>query len=459
MRPLLLLTLSFVAGCVMGKPGDVTDTPSTDTPATDEEATRCDPTVDADHDGTFAVGDDCAPVDCDDTNPAVYPQAVDLQGDGTDSDCDGDDDCGYGPPFQGWLAIDSVQDMRGFCRNFRSTTGDVTIEDVTDADDLSDLSCLCAVGEDLLIRGNNITSLAGLEGLTGVMPGYVDIYDNPNLEDFTALSGITGVTGELFVSGQNTGIGPTTLSGLRSIRNAGALIIGGWPLESLSGLDALESIDTVAEFSDLNIPDLSGLDALTTAGARYEDGSHDVMHLTRTNIGSVGGLTSLTALPGGLVINEPNLTSLVDLPVLNDFGGLIISDSDAFNSLAGIEWVTELGFLGLQDLPLLTTLRGLDGLTQVTSPRTDDYDGVEVDNVAITNLDGLESLRVVGGDVYLRDNPNLVDLSALHSVESIDGALVIQGNAILTSEEAWALVDAIGEENIAGGVYIEDNYD
>lgn len=45
--------------------------------------------ADDDDDGYRAT--DCGGLDCDDTNPAIYPGATDIVGDGTDQDCDGED--------------------------------------------------------------------------------------------------------------------------------------------------------------------------------------------------------------------------------------------------------------------------------------------------------------------------------------------------------------------------------
>lgn len=56
-------------------------------------ATSCAVVCDEDADGFDALA--CGGLDCDDADPAVFPGAVDVLGDGLDADCDGVDD---GPP-------------------------------------------------------------------------------------------------------------------------------------------------------------------------------------------------------------------------------------------------------------------------------------------------------------------------------------------------------------------------
>jgi len=66
--------------------------------AQDPSAVGCAPScTDADGDGFAVEGGNCGPVDCDDTDPAINPGAMEVCGDGIDNDCDGMVDEGCQP--------------------------------------------------------------------------------------------------------------------------------------------------------------------------------------------------------------------------------------------------------------------------------------------------------------------------------------------------------------------------
>jgi len=106
--------------------------------------------------------------------------------------------------------------------------------------DVSDLSSLTTVNNDLFLNDNNLTSLNGLNNLTTVKGNfYMD--NNPNLSDITALNNLTSVGATLNIS--NTDL--TNLNGLNNLTSVGgSLYIYNNPnLTSLAGLDNLTTIN------------------------------------------------------------------------------------------------------------------------------------------------------------------------------------------------------------------------
>ncbi len=270
-------------------------------------------------------------------------------------------------------------------------------------------------------------------------------------DDMAAFCGAyRSVTGSLEVSGLADSVDLTGLSCLCDV-GAELRVLHSPGLGSLAGLDGLTHVGRSLILGDnLALTDLTGLGGLVDTGG---------LLLTNTAITSVAGLTQLTAINGALgVYEEPNLVSFDGFPMLDAAPwNLAVKRSDRFASLEGLDWIDSLETLELEELPQLTSLRGLDGLTEVTLAPDGAARALQLTALGIVDVDGLAGLRRVGNGLYLRNNPDLVDLSALHGVASIDGALVIEGNASLTTAEAWALVDAIGEENIAGGVFVGGN--
>ncbi len=61
-------------------------------------------------------------------------------------------------------------------------------------------------------------------------------------------------------------------------------------------------------------------------------------------------------------------------------------------------------------------------------------------NESLVSLQGLESLRTVGGDLTIEDNDRLVDVTALYGLVSVGNELKVQYNEALTDQSAWRLV-------------------
>lgn len=76
-------------------------------------------------------------------------------------------------------------------------------------------------------------------------------------------------------------------------------------------------------------------------------------------------------------------------------------------------------------------------------------------SVGSQDLDAFGSLRRVEDDLDVIYNPNLSSVQGLAGVEHIGGALRIVENSSLHPSEVTALIEAIGAENIIGGVRTE----
>jgi hypothetical protein len=78
-----------------------------------------------------------------------------------------------------------------------------------------------------------------------------------------------------------------------------------------------------------------------------------------------------------------------------------------------------------------------------------------VEDGDLYTLRGLDSLQSVGGDLYLRYNPALTDVTALYHLEYVGGDVHIEDNLQLSNDAAWALVDEI--DTLVGGAFVSGN--
>ena len=431
-----------------------TDTVTTETGCPDPLTTYPDGDGDGYGDPSLAV-EECAlskgrtltAGDCDDADATLNPDATETLSDGVDSDCDGWDECGEGDlyvDYEGYLYPGAQDIAESFCPAYSGVLAGLETSDDTGVDpddysawmvDFSNLSCLCHVGGDLFIRGNNnLVNLHGLEGLTRIH-GYLFLDSCPSLIDFTGLDNVTEIAG--YVNIVSAYGNRPTLQGLNQVRSIGvSLYTRG--IDSWIGLDSLESV-----------PGIGIRDATSLEGAPRLSALED-LYIYYGSISDLSPLDPIAALPTGLyLVAVQSLTNLTTLPTsLTSIGEIHVSFSDSFTSLDGLGPVS-VGAVYLEDTPNLTDISALAGNTTFTE--------LNLDQTGLENLVGLEELQVVDGDLTLTDNLSLTDIASLGALRQINGNLVITGNASLPTADANALVGQIGTANILGVITIDGN--
>lgn len=170
---------------------------------------------------------------------------------------------------------------------------------------------------DVLIYGDNINNLSGLNILTKISGNLrIGIYpdNNPLLTNLSGLNNVTSIGGGLYISYNNA-------------------------LLSLSGLDNLTSIegDLLIE-GNYSLTNLLGLINMTHIGG-------DLEILGGSNLGSLSGLNNTITIGGNLKIFDVGLLSnLSGLENLISIGGdLSIIENWYLNSLTGLDNLTSIG--------------------------------------------------------------------------------------------------------------------
>jgi hypothetical protein len=208
--------------------------------------------------------------------------------------------------------------------------------------------------------------------------------DGADINDLRPLSGLTTVSGGLYIF-QTTNL--FYLSGLEGLTSVGLLSINrAHVLTSLAGLQNITSMGSMGIVDNAVLPNLNGLPA---------------------------ALESLNSL--GVMIN-PLMTSLEGMPAIGQITGIVrISDNAVLTNIAGL---ASSGFpndsspqveISIHRNPSLASLAGLPTTNKAWSL------GIS-ENAILTSLGGLDNLVEVWEHIDIIDNPSLEDCSALVTV-------------------------------------------
>jgi len=133
-------------------------------------------------------------------------------------------------------------------------------------------------------------------------------------------------------------------------------------------------------------------------------------------------------------INHPNCTEIE--------GDIIVGYLNSnITNLNGLNVVTSIGGnLNIHSTSSLTSLAGLGNLSYIEG------DLRIYGNAELTSLSGLESLSIIGGKIEIGDNHSLTSIAGLANLTTIVGDLNFYGNSALTSLTGLENLNSVGSE-------------
>ena len=269
---------------------------------------------------------------------------------------------------------------------------------------------------DVIIDGNNITNLNGLNAITSFQ-GNLCIRNNDSLANLSGLDNLISVGGNVLIAGNPVMSNLSALDNLTYI--PGDLEIGAYYNQNFHGNPSLIN--------------LAGFDNLDSIGGS--------LHFFLNS-----SLQDLTAL-GNLKKIDANLR----------VGGIWYGGNNSLTRLTGMENLVSVG--GGLHVVTNTSLEDLSGLDNLTSIGGDLYIYA---NDSLLNLSGLSNLNAIGGSLNLgiyyygpMGNASLIDITGLGNVLSIAGNLNILGNHVLSTCEINSICTYLTAPN--GSIQIYNN--
>jgi hypothetical protein len=278
------------------------------------------------------------------------------------------------------------------------------------------------------------------------LPDGITFSSQDQINSFQAnYPGCTEIEGDVVISGNNI----TNLNGLNVLTSIQGYV---WIYENgaLTGLNGLEGLTSIGEFLEISynpaLTSLAGMEGLTSVGG-------NIWVSDNASLVSMNGFEGLTSVNGNFRIayNE-SLNNLTGLEGITSVAGdLEIIDNDALTNLTGLGAVTSVGgTLEISYHEALISLTGLEGLTTI---------GAHIwiyDNTSLTSLLSLEGVTSVGGTFWISNNDALTSLEGLDNIDanSIVDITVID-HMQLSNCDVQSICDYLADPN--GEIFIENN--
>ena len=241
----------------------------------------------------------------------------------------------------------------------------------------------------------------------------------------------------------------SSLNDLKSV--SGSIDIYSTPLETLEGLNNLVSIGvSLTIFNNSSLLDLDALESLETVKELLSVGQSaalsnlnglsnlkQVEHIIVydcDDLQNLNGLQNIGSILNNLgIIKNDLLTDITALGHISSVEYLFIEENASLQNIDGLDNITKVGVsLRIIDNSSLTDLRAFGNLSTVGElaifSLTSDY-GMRIHkNPLLENLDGLQSLIKISGDLYIGENNNLLSFKGLNNLAEITGNFWFEQN-------------------------------
>ncbi len=302
-----------------------------------------------------------------------------------------------------------------------------------------------SVEGDVYLYGGDISNLQGLSNLTSI-GGTLTITYTGTLPDLSGLNNLVSIGGNLVIE-QTTGL--LTLNGLNKLATIGGKfqVWNNGSLQNCNGLGALTDIGQDLDIRDCNA--LQNIDALlqlhTIGGSLIVAYNAALQHLD--------GLATLEKLGKNVEISyNQSLAHFNALGKVETVEILYVLNNPALTDLKGPDSLKTIkNELRIIDNPALSDLSGLSGLNSVGA-------GLWLQNcAALTNLHGLEQLASVGGALVIDNNQSLVNVASLSSLTTIGAELRLSQNTALLNLDGLQNLDSLGYSlEVTGNLQLTD---
>jgi hypothetical protein len=321
-----------------------------------------------------------------------------------------------------------------------SVGGSLEIMATTNLYSLSGLNNLYSIGDKFSLKfTEGIQNMNGLESLETI-GGTFDIYGNHDLTNLTGLQCLNDIEGGLIISFNEF---LEDISGLENVNSIGGYLEishNGW-LVSLTGLENIAAA-SIGQLAISHNSELSDCDIQSIC--EYLAAPNGVVNIYRNSSGcnnpseiaAACGI-ELLCLPYGnyYFLNQSEIDNFqTNYPGCSELIGYVEIGGSNITNLQGLNEVTTIhGNIMINNNDSLTSLSGLNSLNFIEGHLSIGYWEGWSYNHSLTSLNGLEGLDSVGGDLDFIRNPVLVSLAGLTHLISIGGSLSLIENDSLES--------------------------